>query len=218
MSQQPNTPASESVWKNPQTIVAIITGIVTVLVALIGILPNILPRNEPEPTPVVVVVAATAAPPTSTSGAAAPTHTSLPAQPSTDMPATAPTDVPAATAPPANVLLLYDEVSFTLLNQSGRALSLQGVIFRSSAGQWDALRWGDTIYDRLPNASCLRIRDNASGTRQPPRQCADPIYGLMLVQGSDLFWLGVSSFDVLQNGAPLATCQTAAETCALFIP
>jgi hypothetical protein len=113
---------------------------------------------------------------------------------------------------------MYDEVSFTLLNQSGGTLSLEGVVFRSAVGEWNAQQWGTSLYTSLPTAMCLRIRDSAVGQRQPPRPCVDRIYGLIEISGSSLFWIGVEQFDVLKNEALLTSCRTADESCVLYIP
>ncbi len=158
MSEQtpPNSPKKESIAANPQIIAAGITAIATILVALITVLPNILPKDTPTATTMVIVVtptaalipeSTTAAPPSQTAAEAAATDVPPPSAtsaPSTVVP-TATDAALAATATPAqipNLLLMYDDVSFTVLNQSASVLSLEGVVFRSSAGEWAAAGWG----------------------------------------------------------------------------
>ncbi len=134
------------------------------------------------------------------------------------LPTTVPT-VPTVTSspPPVNVLLLYDNVSFTLHNRSGQTLSLEGVMFRSAHGTWDARNWGPSLYVSLPDNNCLRLRDASTGNRQPPSVCGN-LYGLQLVGTSALFWLNTDSFDVVRNGAVIATCPTDHESCGVHIP
>lgn len=133
-----------------------------------------------------------------------------------------PTAEAAAVAPPPanppNARLLFDSVSLTLINESGRTLSLVGVTFSSAVGSWEARVWGGRVHDRLPDGLCLRLREAAAGQRTPPAQCVNKIFGLIEAGGTAMFWRGVDSFNVLRNGEVIATCQTAAGECALYIP
>lgn len=235
MSQE-TPPRSDSILKNPQVIVAIIGVIGTVIVAVLGIVPIILNSRPAEPT--LIVVTATSIPPTETAVPAttvqaqptsipsdvppSATVTPLPAVP-TDAPVPAPTHTSVApTAAPGvtagNVLLLYDEVSFSLLNQGGGVLSLENVFFRSTSGEWEARLWGPTVYNSLPAGMCLRLRDASVGQRTPPPPCRDKIYGLQQVGTSALFWIGAQSFDVILNGQTIATCAVASQSCLVNIP
>jgi hypothetical protein len=225
----------ESPFQNPQIVAAIIGGIVTVLVAVVGIIPAIINRPA-TPTPVIV----TATPiPTSTAVLVAnvvASATPLPPTPVpvTDVPPTTlPLAQPAATQPPiqlspvsdnstgpqppaaGNALLLYDDVSFTVLNQGTAKLSLVGVVFRSKNGEWDARKWGPSLYNQLPANRCLRLRISTSGNRQPPAACGNPLFGLQLVNGTALFWVNVDSFDVVRDGQTIATCQIADKQCVV---
>lgn len=119
-------------------------------------------------------------------------------------------------APPDNVLLLFDDVAFTLYNQSGRTLSLNDVRFQSAIGGWDAVQWGDNLASALPEDNCLRLRDATSGERQPPAVCGN-LYGFQLVGSTALFWLEVESFEVLNGDVVIATCLTTTETCSIYI-
>jgi hypothetical protein len=218
---EPKPEKKESPFNNPTVLAALITSFMGLMGILITQLPNLLPKDSTTATPLVVVVAtavasATSVPPTATTELVAATSVPLT---NTAIPATLPTTPPptAAQAQPPNVLLMYDNESFTLLNQSTGVLSLEGVVFRSSAGAWDAVRWGASLYNSLPNGRCLRLRDFSVGQRQPPPPCVNQIYGLIEVQGSDLFWLNVDTFEVVRSGAVLATCTTSADSCAVYI-
>lgn len=220
----PPTPSGNAL-SNPQVLVAVIGGLVTIAVAFIGILPTIIGNDDPTPTPppptvIVVTATETEAPPTATDDA--PVSTATP-QPTDVVEETQPTETALAqqaviqpTAVP-NLTLLYDDVSFTVHNISGGVISLEGVTFQSASGEWDASRWGPSVYNSLPNENCLRLRDTTSGQRQPPSVC-DNLYGLILVGQSALFWINTESFTVSLNGQPIAECATAAETCAIHIP
>lgn len=225
MSQQPPaTPPSGRTLSNPQVLIALISGIVTVLVALLGVLPNLVNRAAPTATPTATFtltpseIAATATPlvATETPSVATATPITLVPSPSALPPldATAPT-VPQSGAP--NARLFIDDASFTVLNLSGRTLSLLGVVFTSASGRWEARSWGPSLHDRLPDGDCLRIRDMAAGRRSPPPECGD-LFGLIEVGASALFWREVESFEVQVNGAVIATCPLSAPTCDVFIP
>jgi hypothetical protein len=224
----------ESPLQNPQIVAAIIGGLVTVLVAIVGIIPAII--NHPA-TPTPVIVTATPVPATATAVLVANVVASATPIPPTPVPATdvPPTTLPlvqpAATQPPiqlspvgytgpqqpatGNALLMYDDVSFTVLNQGTAKLSLVGVVFRSKNGEWDARKWGPSLYDRLPANRCLRLRISTSGNRQPPAACGNPIFGLQLVNGTALFWVNVDSFDVVRDDQTIATCQIADKQCVV---
>ena len=173
------------------------------------------PTNvEEEATQVASVPATTEPVLTSTPQEVAPiaAPTSTPTQ--TSVPPTAtPTQTPA---PPDNVLLIFDDVAFTLLNQSGRTLSFSNVRFQSAVGGWNAVQWGESLAASLPANNCLRLRDATSGERQPPAICGN-LYGFQLVGSTALFWLGVESFEVLNGGVVIATCSTATDTCPIYI-
>jgi hypothetical protein len=232
----------ESPFQNPQIVAAMIGGIVTVLVAVVGIIPALV--NRPV-TPTPVIVTATPIPATATAVLAANVAASATPVPPMPVPATPasppPTDVPptvlplaqpTATQPPiqlspvgetpgspqqpasGNALLMYDDVSFTVLNQGNSNLSMVGVVFRSKNGEWDARKWGPSLYDRLPPGYCLRLRDLAAGKRQPPPSCGK-LFGLIEVGSAALFWMKVDSFDVVRDGQTIATCQIADKQCVV---
>ena len=117
-----------------------------------------------------------------------------------------------------NVKLIYDKVSFNVLNQSNQVLSLASVTFRSISGTWDARNWGPSIYISLPIANCLRLRDASSGQHTPPAVCANHIYGLIEVGITAMFWVNTDHFDVIHNDQTIATCDTAAGECDVYIP
>ena len=241
MSDQP--PQKEPILSNPQILVAIVGAATTVLVALIGVLPNMIEASRPPTaTPTAIVVTATSVAqvatatldivfvteailPTATqvfiltvTEAVIPTVTQAIISTATEpiIPTATEIIVPTATQI-ANITLLWDNDSFTVLNAAGQKMSLEGVVFQSSSGSWLASQWGNTIYNALPTAKCVRLRDASVGNRQPPAPCANNIWGLMQVGRTAFFWKDVSSFDVMLNGTLLTTCEVAAGTCGIYI-
>jgi hypothetical protein len=235
MSNEQQPQKVQSSFTNPQVITAVIGGVVTLVAAILGILPSVL--NRPAPATAVIVVTATAMPtmgivleptlpPTDvpaqpTTEAIVPVVTDIPPTPlppaATSIPATPipPTPIPPTSAPaqPANALFLWDNDSFTVLNQGGGSLSFANVTFRSVSGSFDARAWGSA----LPSGYCLRLRNAAVGQRQPPAECGGNLYSLLEVSGSALFWRSVETFDVVLNGQTIATCPIAAGRCPVYI-
>jgi hypothetical protein len=228
MADEPEKSGSQ--WLSPGNVVAIVGAVATLLAAVIGVLPNLLGRDEPAAI-VPIVVTATPQPPTATPEMPTATPqpptatpeppTATPEPPTTTPePPTATPEPPTATPQPAaapNVVLYYDDVSFTVRNISGGTLSLAGVRLEGGSAAWDASMWGARVHDRLPNGQCLRLRDATVGQRQPPQPCVNNIFGLMEVGRGAIFWRG-GSFSVLQNGAILATCALEAGECAVYVP
>jgi hypothetical protein len=218
-------PKRDSLASNPQVLAAAIGGIVTIVVAIIGIVPMLVnSRPTPTPQPTIVVVTATPEPTTEVEIVSMPTSdvptVTVVAVPISIVEPTSmivPTSQPAVSLAEGNILLLYDEVSFTLRNQSAQMLSLEGITFSSAAGQWEARDWGPSVFDKLPAGKCLRLRDATVGQRQPPAECRDQIFGLQEVGVSALFWLGVDSFDVLRGGQVIATCRSADGRCLINV-
>ena len=127
------------------------------------------------------------------------------------------TSIPPTDPPPANVLLLYDDASFTVYNQGSEQLSIGSLRFQSDSGNWDASRWGNSLTDNFATTNCLRLRDSNSGQRQPPAICGT-LLGQQLVAGNTLFWLNTDTFDVMVDGSIIATCSTTEESCGIFVP
>ncbi len=226
MSNQP-APQPTPILKNPQIILALISGLVTIVAAFIGVLPHLLPvPATATPTITPVILTATALPtsvPAVTNSPVGSSPISIPIQP-TVISLLQPTSNVVATSlisnsiNTPNVTLLYDKAVFNLINHSDHAMSLVGITFRSSSGLWDAQKWGPSIYNNLPIANCLRLRDASSGRHTPSAVCANHIYGLIEVGTSAMFWVNTDHFDVVLNDQTIATCDTAAGECDLFIP
>ena len=77
---------------------------------------------------------------------------------------------------------------------------------------------GPSIYIKLPAANCLRLRDASAGQQNPPAACAKPIYGLQVVGTTAMFWVNTDHFDVVRDDQTIATCDTSAGECDVYIP
>jgi hypothetical protein len=220
--EKDSPPKRESLLSNPQILAAVIGGIVTIIVAIIGVVP-LLVNNRPTTTPQPTVIIITATTEASHALEIAPTLTPM----QQDLPthiaqvAASVTESSATLSPPTltqgNVLLLFDDVSFTLQNLNEAVISLEGVVFRSLSGEWQAQAWGPSVYNSLPGGKCLRLRDATVGQRQPPTPCRDHIYGLQEVVKSALFWIGVDSFNVVRGGEVISVCRIIDTSCLINI-
>jgi len=237
MSEQ--KPIPSGMLSNPQILGAIITGIITLLAAVVGILPQFVKNTDPTPTPlagVVITFTPTPAPalavltlvstvtdtpsipltPTPQNVDPTPAPSSTPTiqpSPTPESPTVAPTLV-AVQAP--NLRLFHNNRSFTVLNLHTRKVSLSGVAFEGGGVRWEASQWGP-IYQDVTRGDCLRMRDQNSGQQSPPSECGD-LLGLVLVGDGAIFWRADDGFTVSQDGVMLANCPQEPETCDVFIP
>jgi hypothetical protein len=103
-----------------------------------------------------------------------------------------------------------------VLNQSGGEFSLEGVVFRSSRGQWESRSWGPAA-NQVPAVDCLRSRSTMVGQRQLPAPWADNIYAFLEVGGTALFWIGETSFEEVRNGEVIVVCAVSDGMCSISI-
>lgn len=224
MSESAPEPKNNAVLSNPQILIAVITGIVSVVVAIVGITPQLAKNNEAThtPTPLAgLVVTFTHTPPASTI-TPTPTIGATSAPQSVDpSPEPSRTPTPSATSAPVeaqapNVRFFHNNRSFTALNLSSRRISLNEVVFTGGDGRWAASDWGP-VYQTMNSGDCLRMRDQNSNQQNPPSECGN-LLGLVLVGDSAIFWRDDDGFTVSQNGTILATCPQDVEICDVFIP
>jgi hypothetical protein len=208
MSEEEAQEKSQNPLLSPQVLAALITGVVAIALALIPAL-----TANPQPTPT-----ATFTPTIAPAATAVPATEAISLEPtSTSTFTPAPTLLPPATeSPTANVLLLYDDVAFTISNQGSRTLSLANLRFRRSNGNWNASQWGVGLVDGFRADNCLRMRDTTASQRQPPSICGT-LLGLQLVSGTALFWFDVDTFEVLNNDTVIAVCSTVDDTCPIYV-
>ncbi|MBK9124492.1 MAG: hypothetical protein IPM16_15440 [Chloroflexi bacterium] len=239
MTQQPAPPAR--VFGHPQIIAALITGMISIVVAVVGIIPALMDNDGEIPTP-TVAAAAVSSPTYEPSPLLAPTDPPLePTTAPTDVPTDVPTNQPVAavtslpvlpvtpvtgeTIPPTvegatlppNAVLIWDQDAFNVVNESGARMSLARVRFRALSDRstrWRAEDWGP-VHETLPDGQCLRLRDASVGRRNPPPECAgDRLYALFEVGPSVIFW--PAGFTVERDDIVLATCTSS--PCEVHIP
>lgn len=198
--------------------------LITSMVALaIAFGPRLIDNSAtPQPTAEALVAAEQPTEQPTEAATLQPSPTSLPTEQPTDTPPspTALDIVPPTVAirsndeppPPNTVQLLYDDITFTMLNDTDSALYVSNVSFVSASARWDATQWGTGLSDNFPAGNCLRMRDATTGNRQPPAVCR-AVYGLQLVGGGAMFWRGVDTFDVIQDGQTIAKCDVSAGRC-----
>ncbi|MBK8136091.1 MAG: hypothetical protein IPK52_09655 [Chloroflexi bacterium] len=184
--------------KNPQILAAVITGFISLLVAIVGIIPSLIDKDKDEdPTPTYTAVVAlivsftpsevpTLAP---TELPTLPLATQPTQLPPTDIQASIPTIVDVGTtplpvigstpataqptsaqAPRPNIRLFFDSASLTVYNLRGGTKSLAGVSFISDEVRWESSQWGP-IHEDLSNQDCLRLRDFNTSVQTPPAEC-----------------------------------------------
>jgi len=158
--------------------------------------------------------------------AAGPTFASSVALPTVTAPAAAviasPTPLPPVTAsstftptaalpsatplPTADLMLLYDRFSLTVLNAAGRPLDLSTLAFSGSQAGFSARGWSQVAEVPLaafPSGHCLQLTLGGSAPATP----SDCRYVRSQVQvgAGRAFWT-LGNFDVLLGGAAIATC------------
>ncbi|MEO0596188.1 MAG: hypothetical protein AAF126_08780 [Chloroflexota bacterium] len=210
----------QSVFTSPPVIGAMITGVVTIIVAVITLSFQASPAPAPQvvtATPVPEVARATEAITVTPSDTPIPTSTDS-AEPTQENIASPipPTHTSVPEVIP-NITLLYDDVAFTVHNISGTALDLSNLSFSSSTRTWNSTQWGANLVSGLPANNCLRMRDVTSGNRRPPAVCGD-LYAFVTVAESVLFWLEEDTFAVVYNDETIATCDSNATSCEVAIP
>lgn len=140
-------------------------------------------------------------------------------QPPTPVPGT----TPAAPTNPAaqDLLLIYDAAVpvFTLKNVSGQYIDLTPLSFSGAGMTVSTAIWADysssPINAFMPNA-CLMVWRFGLPEQPTPAECGTARQGWTSDQVS-MFWTG-PEFTVLYNGAPVATCQSAAGRCDVDLP
>ncbi len=114
---------------------------------------------------------------------------------------------------PSNLILLYDDKSLTLANQTGDALDLTQFTFNTLDGT-KRITFQGTLWqaDQVDNNQCAQI---AAVRAQGPTQTA-PCAGIQTwfwtTNAGNHFWIGINGvtrFDVVQAGIERGTCNTA---------
>jgi hypothetical protein len=232
MSAPPRTQHA-SLFSTPQVIAAVITGLISLAVAIVGILPELIKQNAAQPpsnTPTVlaaVIATFTPAPVepfATTTLQSIDTSLVIPVVQSETPVASAlsPTQLPVLTVPPTvdisaqpNLRLYFDNASFTILKLRGGRKILSNVSFSGAGGGWNASQWG-LIHEEFLNDKCLRLRDATTSRRDPPSPCVNNLLSLMEVGPAAIFWRDDNGFTIQVNGSTVATCTES--PCEIALP
>lgn len=176
------------------------------------VLPALLPPAAVIGTPTPPLLAAS---PTTTPTAAltttTPAATAL-ASPTPPPLAASPTFTPTAALPSAtplpaaDLMLIYDRFSLTVLNAAGRPLDLSTLAFSGSQVGFAARGWSQVAEVPLaafPSGHCVQLVLGASAPATPP-DCRY-VRSQVQVGAGRAFWT-LGNFDVLLGGAAVATC------------
>ncbi len=121
-----------------------------------------------------------------------------------------------------DLLLVYDDNSFTVQNTSSAAIDLSGMGFASSSGLLSVTDWANgflsTSLSDFPSGDCLQAWPLYL-TEWPgkPSGC-DIRHAWIAVSDTQTFWLNTDVFTVNQGGGVLATCRISAGRCEFNLP
>jgi uncharacterized protein YkwD len=131
---------------------------------------------------------------------------------------------PAASEEPppgeAEVALIYDDQSLSVLNVSGAALDLTGLALaggetRLPITRWDT-EWLDVPLSAFPAEDCLQVWAYDAYDPGPPAGCRY-VRSSVYVAPDELFWRN-GDFEVYWQGDPLTTCAVGAGRCEIDLP
>ncbi len=180
------------------------------------ILPGYIPELEPTlaslPTATSVPLSTNTPEPTDEAVDAAPVV-------STNTPqSSAPTSTPELTG--AEVLLIYDNLSLTVLNATDGLIDIRGLELTDGETTVPIERWSvtsDVPLDAFPSGGCLQVWSWAETyTPNQPDECRAR-WSVLNLSPERLFWLA-GTFEVRLNGATLATCETGMGRCEVDLP
>lgn len=134
-----------------------------------------------------------------------------------------PTATPTLTPTPPGpeLLLIYDDDSFTLHNQAAYSVNLGYVEFDGGGDRLPALWWrqaGSAPLFQFPSRDCLQAWSAAATRIRPPEpfQCRFVRSNRSNLNPDERFWL--SDFNVLERGQVIQTCEADAGTCEVDLP
>jgi len=123
---------------------------------------------------------------------------------------------PAVAASDANVRLLWDAQSLTVLNIGDRPVNLTDVLLESERGALSIYRW-DTAFltaslSGFPAGDCLQVW-NANTPNQPKPPGCETRHAWVAVDFGSTVWVDVPRFTVYQRGVEQVTCEVSAGAC-----
>jgi hypothetical protein len=130
---------------------------------------------------------------------------------------------PGSAAPAANadVSLIYDDLSLSLLNISDAPINLADLTFQSERGTLSIYSWDNGYLSAslsgFPAGDCLQAW-NANTEQQPKPPLCDTRHAWIGVSNAATMWAGVPEFSVYRRGNLLATCAVNAGECSFSLP
>lgn len=127
-------------------------------------------------------------------------------------------DVPSADIDGAQVTLVYDSQTISIVNTSGAPLDLREMSLRQGGIEIQALAWTQFFPSlnlrTFAEARCLQAWSFANGGNiNTPSSCSAVASSIALDDAS-LIWAS-GTFEVLNNGVVVATCDAAAGQCGV---
>jgi hypothetical protein len=137
----------------------------------------------------------------------------------TPQPTLAPTLTPEPPRP--ELLIVYDNRSLTIINQGRRTVNLAYTELVGASYTLEMTAWNDVgnanIYQFAPG-DCVQIWSGGEfNTPRKPEECRIVQSGRSNLRPTQLFWT-MDSFDVVDNGEVIATCEVGARRCEVDIP
>lgn len=199
-------------------ILLIVCAIVTIAGCTVG--PFEIAWRNPEPDDTDLAETVTAVLATNTQIAIYRTSTAVSQPVSTSQP-----PISAATQPPVispdQIMLIYSEDVFTLLNIAGFTVDISGLSFTSNTGNLMVSAWDNgfltaSLY-AFPAGDCLMAWQVGNGDYPRPDNCGTR-HAWLAVSNSAAFWTSENGFEVLWQGQPLFHCRAEIGSCAFTLP
>jgi hypothetical protein len=121
-----------------------------------------------------------------------------------------PIDVNVLRSP--NVAFIYDENDFTLINNTGAPLDMNGLVFGVADGTMPAAFAGTRWTGALQPGSCAQVWSVQRSIPKDTEGCARINFWLTTNNTAEHFWTalnGVNSFNVVQGGVSRGVCPAA---------
>lgn len=132
----------------------------------------------------------------------------------------APTSTPQV-APGADIRLIYDESSLTLINISGVDLDLRPLRFVSERTDFLATIWSTPFLtrplDQFPDGDCLQVWSlDVENVLDPPASCQIR-HGWVAVGEPAIFWDGTSAFRAIYGDITVGMCYISEGSCSFTL-
>ena len=134
-----------------------------------------------------------------------------------------PSPIPSATATPIveRVLLVYSNDDLTLINPNASVIDLSAMSISDGnssidVSRWDAFGGGSFSVSELGSGHCVQAWSWDSTGFAQPNDCRLR-WGVLTFNPDAVPW-NTGKFDVLIDGAVIATCQSSAERCEVTLP